>query len=143
MKKIYYRNNLREIIQDIIDRGYDVNYAALIASNFIFEEDGSIQFADDFSVYSVLMNYFLKVPTEEGNHDNFKRILNQLSEVLKMSDVDKECLVYIIYKPEIKALEERYKNRKITPDIFKRQIMKFGDGDFSYEKMLENYIGLD
>jgi hypothetical protein len=143
MKRIYFRKDLKEILHGIVNRKYDLNFASTLAADFFFEENPDIEFSEDFSnQYELLMDYFLHAPTEKEYAKSFKRVVTDLISALNQGDVMKEDLIYILYKEEIKKLENLYKEKKISAQVFKRQVSKLGDGNFDFDRLVMVYFGV-
>lgn len=142
MQRVYNKGDLKELLGEIIERGYDINYASVMASDFFFEENPNVKFSSDFKKeYGLIMDFFLHSPTDEEYRKNFKRVLDDLVVDLNEGDLDKEHLIYILFKDQIKNLEHLYKEKKITPSVFKRQVLKLGNGDFDFDRFIAAYFG--
>ncbi len=141
MKKIFGPKDFIIILNEITDHGYDRNYASVIASDYIFEENPEFEFSEDFSKqYNLIMDYLF---TAYINDDqvNFERIVNDLKKASESNILEKEDIVYILEKKTIEKYEDLYRRNKINYDVFRKQIIKLGDKDFNFNAMIEKYFG--
>lgn len=90
----------------------------------------------------MITDYFLHAPTEESYIRNFKRVVDDILLALESGEFDKEHQIFILFRDEVKRLEQSLRDREITPVVFKRQIQKLGDGDFDFDKFVSTYFGL-
>lgn len=104
METRYDENSFGKIIAEIIERGYDMNYASVLASDYVFEENPEVEFSDEFSKrYGVVMDYFLNAQTQISSSE-FTRVIDDLNKIACDDYISQENLISILYKNEIQSL---------------------------------------
>lgn len=135
MKK-FDAQNLNEIVDEIISRGYDMNYAANMASDYNFEENPEIEFTDEFARrFGVIMDYFQGILTEIGKEE-FREVINDLKIAVDNEHTTIENLIVILYKKDIEGLKELYEEGNIGYHVFRDKVNMLSSQEFDIDQIV-------
>ncbi|RXR35419.1 hypothetical protein EQG68_00560 [Flavobacterium piscinae] len=126
--KIFFKN-IREVFSKIKDNLYSKEFAWLIATAFVYEEDNDISFEDSlFDKYGFLFHFFI-VDLNYISDSDFKNIIEKVLE-LSYENINPIEIKKILYHKQLDNLKIKLDKKDITKKIYESQVRKYLGEDY-------------
>ncbi|WP_395043760.1 hypothetical protein [Flavobacterium sp.] len=122
----YHFKTLHEVLEAIINSNFNRNFTSILAMAFIYEEDDNILFVqENFNGLGFLFDFF-NVGQFDLSNEEFKIIVNKLSEI-DILQLDVLKIKVILYEKKIDELKVKFEKKYISNEVYKNQVNKYLD----------------
>ena len=140
MKRFYDHKNLPLLLNEIEEKGFDKNYAAMLASDYFFDENPDVNFSEEFcSKYNQIMEFFQNAYTDVSQTE-FGKVVKALKEVVLKDQTTKEDIFCVINSVKLKEIRNLFHEGRISKSVVKRKLRSLNADQYDLEFIFDKVI---